>query len=323
MRHYVGLFPLLSVDRGRLHQSAAARLGATTTAITGSQPPKSSGLAHRPLQGRGGLAQAAARPRHSHVGLELGIFRWRVCGVIRSHLDCDARRASPPERFRHRGPVRGADASSPVDGQRRRHLSDVRAGRQAWVGAPLSALDSDPGRSGKPDRRVGPPGRAVQQAALWPRAAPDQDQSLRSGEARLDHRRPAAHDLPLHLRRKLVHSKGELGVRGRGPTRSTGPPTSPGCPTAPISSPTAMAAPASPSTTPRTTSSRTGARRRPIRRTPGPTSSTPSTASPSAPTGGCSWWTAATRACRCSTWKESSSTCGRCDRRTGPPARTP
>ena len=40
------------------------------------------------------------------------------------------------------------------------------------------------------------------QAALRPRAASDQDQPVRQGEARLDHRRPAAHDLPLHLRRE-------------------------------------------------------------------------------------------------------------------------
>ena len=45
---------------------------------------------------------------------------------------------------------------------------------------------------------------------------------------------------------KLVHSKGQLGVRGRGPDTSIGPPISPGCRTGRTSSATATAAPASP-----------------------------------------------------------------------------
>ena len=39
-------------------------------------------------------------------------------------------------------------------------------------------------------------------AAVRPRAAQDQDEPVRSREARLDHRRPAARDLQVHLRRE-------------------------------------------------------------------------------------------------------------------------
>ncbi|MNC84993.1 hypothetical protein D3C83_05640 [compost metagenome] len=49
---------------------------------------------------------------------------------------------------------------------------------------------------------------AVLAAAVRARAAPDQDQPLRQGEARLDHRRPAPHDLQVHLRREAGAQQG-------------------------------------------------------------------------------------------------------------------
>ena len=262
--------------------------------------------------------------RHSHAGWTWGSFGGvyaenpdRIWIAMRGELPLP-QGAAPWTPY-----VALQSAARQFDRQWRRDDRDLRAGAEARMGAAVRALDLRVERRRRPRRRVAASRQAVRAAALRTRTAPDQDQPVRHGEARLDHRRPAAHDLPLHLRRKAGAQQGRArrsaaAVR----TPSIGRPTSRGCRTALTSSPTATAARASPSTTRTTTSSRTGDSRRRIRRTRDRTSSTPSTASPSAPIAGCSSSIAVTHACRCSTRTASSSTCGRCGRRTGRRART-
>ena len=147
--------------------------------------------------------------RHSHDGWTWGSFGGvyaespdRIWIAMRGELPLPAGRqaldalrgAQPVTRKRH--------------GQRGRHLGDLRAGAEARMGAPVPALDHRRGRPGQPRRRMASSRRDVQQAAVRAGSAPDQDQPLRQREARLDHRRPAPHDLPLHLRRQARPQQG-------------------------------------------------------------------------------------------------------------------
>ena len=87
------------------------------------------------------------------------------------------------------------------DRQQRRDDRYLRRGAEARLGAAVRAFDLRGGSRRRARRRVAGARQAVQRDAVRPRAASNQDQPIRSREARLDHRRPAAHDLPLHARR--------------------------------------------------------------------------------------------------------------------------
>ena len=149
--------------------------------------------------------------------------------------------AQPVARQRHR--------------QRRWPGRDVRAGRQARLGAPLSPRDLRR-RSRRQDGAVVAAARQAVRGAVRPRPAQDQDEPVRPREARVGLRRSAPRHPQVHLRRQAGDD-----ARHQGPARprrrhacSIGRPTSRGCPTAPSSSATATAARASPSST-RTASS--------------------------------------------------------------------
>ena len=187
-----------------------------TIRSVGSTPAiESSGLADRSLSRRRELAQAPARHEAFAQGMDVGIVWWRVRGISRSHLDRNARRAAASGR---RGAVDALRRAEPDarkrDGQRRWHQRHVRAHRKTRMGTALRALDLRGRRRRQSRRRVAASRAVVRQAPLRPRAPPNQDQPVRSAEARVDHRRPAPRHLQVHLRRQAgVHAWGAWCAR--------------------------------------------------------------------------------------------------------------
>ena len=143
------------------------------------------------------------------------------------------------------------------DRQHRRPERHLRPDAEARMGAPLAprglrrrSQRQDGPVSGRTSTRCSsqdPCGRGPHKIKMNP---------YDPREARLDHRRPAAPDLQVHLRRQAGddarHARASADATAA--SCSTGRPTSPGCPTAPSSSATATAARASRSST-RTASS--------------------------------------------------------------------
>ena len=288
-----------------------------------SQPTESSGLAYRSLQGRRRVAQAVAGHSSFARRMDLGILRRCLRRKSGPNLGRHARRAAAAEGRRSVDALRGAQSvPRELYGQLGRLERNVPAGDQAGVGAPVPALDHRVRSPGQPRRRVAAPRRDVRQESLRSRAAPDQDQPLRH------EKHVWIIDDQLHMiyrftyDGKLVHSKGQLGIRGRGPNT--------------FDRPTDIAW--LPDGTYFITDGYGGTRvakydtndnfimdwggRPRIPRTPDRTSGIRSTASRSAPTAGSSSSTADMRGCRSSTRTASSSICGRSGHRTGRPVRT-
>ena len=86
--------------------------------------------------------------------------------------------------------------------EHRRPERHLRAAGEARMGTALRARDLRRRRQRQAGRRVAAARQAVRSAAVRTRAAHDQDEPVRSREARLGDRRPAARHLPLHLRRQ-------------------------------------------------------------------------------------------------------------------------
>ena len=236
-----GAVALVDARRHRSRDAGEGRTGRVRAVRTGAE-----------------LAAAAARwtRRRQARRLDLGLGRRGVRRDARSHLDRAARRAAVAEGRQALDPVRAAHALTRQRHRQRRWPGrDVRADRETRLGAPLSPRHLRR-RSRRQDGAVVAAARQAVRGAVRARTAQDQDEPVRSREARVGVRRSAPRHPQVHLRRQAGDD-----ARHQGPARprrrdacSIGRPTSRGCPTAPSSSATVTAARASPSST-RTASS--------------------------------------------------------------------
>ena len=165
-------------------------------------PPKKAGRKNsvHTSWSRTGRNRSPDGPRRRETRrLDLGIGRRGVCRDARSDLDRAARRTAAAARrqavdtVRHATPSRG-NATGNDDG-----LSATCEPAETRMGAPLSPRRSSSSiANGKMVQWWKRPRQDLRQA-LRARTAQDQDEPVRSREACLDHRRPAARDLQVHL----------------------------------------------------------------------------------------------------------------------------
>ena len=183
------------------------------------KPRQSPGLAHRPLQGCRGWPKPLPDTRHSHDGWTWGSFGGvyaenpdRIWIAMRGELPLPEG-AAPWTPYAALNPPRG-NATGNGDGITATCEPEPKRGWERRFQHSIIIVD---GQGNLVDEWPHLD-RDVQQAALRPRPAPDQDQSRTINEKHV-----WIIDDQLHMiyrftyDGKLVHSKGELGVRGRGP----------------------------------------------------------------------------------------------------------
>src|SRR4029079_10066943 len=151
------------------------------------------------------------------------ISRRGMGGNTRPYLDRAAGRAALARRRDTMDAVRAPAALARQRHRKwRRAQRHVRRRGKARVGAPVSPRH----HGDEQQRRDGPVVERSRQALrrqVLTQAAQDQDESVRSGETRLDHRRPAPYDLQVHLRWEagaVVGHEGAARPRRRQAVRS-------------------------------------------------------------------------------------------------------